>query len=244
MKSVREKVKHILDNECFRELWPNLYTYNFMNFIEYDMKLESARNSSGEKDSVITGIGIIANYECVIIAMEPTFMLGSMGCVAGEKIARAFRFATKKHLPVISFSASGGARMQEGIISLLQMAKTSAAVYEHNKKGLLFISVICDPTFGGVTASFASLADIIIGECGARFGFTGKRIIEETMHEKLPDDFQTVEYAKRFGMVDAVVEENMTKELLKWLISVHIRKARCTQKPYEVTKQAFPIRGR
>jgi acetyl-CoA carboxylase carboxyl transferase subunit beta len=151
-------------------------------------------------------------------------MMGSMGLVAGEKIALAFKMAARMKLPVITFSASGGARIQEGVISLVQMAKTSAAVQEHARKKLLYISVICDPTLGGVTASFASLADIIIGEKGARFGFTGKRIIEESTHERLPDDFQTVEYAKRCGMVDIVVNKTDMKDMLKNLLSIHIKR--------------------
>lgn len=224
MNSIREKLKDILDNGTFDEFGSNLYTYDYLGFADYNEKLSLARLKSGEKDSVITGISTIAGCKCVIVAFEPMFMMGSMGLVAGEKIARAFRLATKKKLPVITFSASGGARMQEGIVSLVQMIKTSAAVYKHAKKNLLYISVICDPTLGGVTASFASLADIIIGEKGARFGFTGKRIIEESTYEKLPDDFQTVEYAQRCGMVDIVVDKNEVKTILQKLLSMHMRK--------------------
>ena len=186
--------------------------------------MKAAKEKSGEKDSVIAEVGMIAGCKCVVAAFEPLFMMGSMGLVAGEKIVRAFRYATKKKLPIITFSSSGGARMQEGVIALIQMAKTSAAVHEHSKKNLLYISVICDPTLGGVTASFASLADIIIGKKGARFGFTGKRIIEESTHEKLPEDFQTVEYAKRCGMVDIVVDKTEIKDILLRLISVHEKK--------------------
>lgn len=224
MNSVRNKIEDILDQGSFKEHGLDIHTYNYLEFTDYDEKLKTAREKSGEKDSVITGIGMIANCKCVIVAFEPLFMMGSMGLVAGEKIARAFRFAVKKKLPVISFSASGGARMQEGVVSLIQMAKTSAVVHEHAKKKLLYISVVCDPTLGGVTASFASLADIIIGEKGARFGFTGKRIIEESTYEKLPDDFQTVEYAKRCGMVDIVVDKTEVKDVLVRLISVHEKK--------------------
>lgn len=224
MNSVREKINDILDQNSFKELWPSLYTYDYLEFADYKEKLKLARLKSGETDSVIVGIGALSGCKCIIAAFEPLFMMGSMGLVAGEKIARAFRLAAKKELPVITFSASGGARMQEGVVSLVQMVKTSAAVYEHAKKKLLYISVICDPTFGGVTASFASLADIIIGEKGARFGFTGKRIIEESTHEKLPDDFQTVEYAKRCGMVDIVTDKTDIKDLLRRLIAVHTKR--------------------
>lgn len=224
MDSVRTKLDNILDHDSFRELWSDLYTYNYLKFTGYDEKLKSAKEKSGEKDSVITGIGMIYGYKCVVVAFELLFMMGSMGLVAGEKIARAFHYAAKKRLPVITLSASGGARMQEGVVSLVQMAKTSAAVHEHAKKNQLFISVICDPTLGGVTASFASLADIIIGERGARFGFTGKRIIEESTHEKLPDDFQTVEYAKRCGMVDIVIDKTELKDLLRQILTLHAKR--------------------
>lgn len=224
MNSIRNKIEDILDKGSFKELWPDLYTYNYLEFTDYEEKLRTARENSGEKDSVISGAGMIAGCKCVVAAFEPLFMMGSMGIVAGEKIARAFHFAAKKRLPVITFSLSGGARMQEGVVSLVQMAKTSAAVYEHAKKNLLYISVICDPTLGGVTASFASLADIIVGEKGARFGFTGKRIIEESTHEKLPDDFQTVEYAKRCGMIDIVADKAELKDLLRQLISLHTKR--------------------
>lgn len=224
MKSVRTKLAAILDQDSFKELWSDIYTYNFLGFTDYDEKLRTAKANSGEKDSVITGVGMIAGNKCVIAAFEPLFMMGSMGLVAGEKIARAFKLATKKRLPIITLSASGGARMQEGVISLVQMAKTAAAVYQHSTKHLLYISIICDPTLGGVTASFASLADIIIGEKGARFGFTGKRIIEESTHEKLPEDFQTAENAKRYGMVDIVVDKTEVKDVLRQLLSVHSKR--------------------
>jgi len=224
MNFVRDKLIDILDTGSFKELWSDVYTYNYLGFNDYDEKLKTAKEKSGEKDSVITGVGMIAGCKCVVAAFESLFMMGSMGLVAGEKITRTFHFAAKKKLPVLTFSSSGGARMQEGVVSLVQMAKTSAAVYEHVKKNLLYISVICDPTLGGVTASFASLADIIIGEKGARFGFTGKRIIEESTHEKLPDDFQTVEYAKRCGMVDIVVDKIEIKDLLRQLITIHTKR--------------------
>ena len=224
MNSVRSKLEDILDKDSFQELWPDIFTYNYLEFSEYTEKMNFAQENSGEKDSVITGIGMIANCKCVIAAFEPLFMMGSMGLVAGEKIARAFRLATKRKLPVVTFSTSGGARMQEGVVSLIQMAKTSAAVYEHGKKKLLFISVICDPTLGGVSASFASLADIIIGEQGARFGFTGKRIIEKSTYEKLTDEFQTVEFAKQCGMVDIVKKEIEIKDLLGRILSMHTRR--------------------
>jgi len=222
--SVQDKLNTVLDQGSFKELWPNICTYDYLKFADYEKKLKLSREKTGMKDSVITGLAAINGRKCVIAAFEPMFMMGSMGLIAGEKIARTFRFAAKKNLPVITFSASGGARMQEGAISLIQMAETSAAVYKHNKRNLLYISVICDPTLGGVTASFASLADIIIGEKGARFGFTGKRIIEESTHEKLSNDFQKVEYAQRYGMVDIVAEKDEIRKVLAQLLTAHTKR--------------------
>jgi acetyl-CoA carboxylase carboxyl transferase subunit beta len=145
MSSVRNKIEDILDQGSFKELWSDIHTYNYLGFTDYDEKLKAAKEKSGEKDSVITGIGMISRCKCIVAAFEPLFMMGSMGLVAGEKIARAFRFATKKRLPVITFSSSGGARMQEGVISLVQMAKTSAAVYEHSKKNLFLFRLYVIP---------------------------------------------------------------------------------------------------
>lgn len=139
MNSVRNKLEDILDQGSFKELWSDLYTYNYLEFTNYDEKLRLARVNSGEKDSVITGTGMLSDCECVIAAFDPLFMMGSMGLVAGEKVARVFRFAAKKNLPVITFSASGGARIQEGIVSLVQMAKTAAAVHEHAKKFTIYL---------------------------------------------------------------------------------------------------------
>ena len=221
MEHIRQKLTSILDANSFLELWPQLHTYNFMDFYQYGTKLENAHQISNEKESVITGIGKISQRRCMIIAFEPLFIMGTLGVVAGEKIARAFQLAKKKRLPVISIIASGGARMQEGVFSLMQMVKTSNAIVEHSSSGLLSISIICDPTLGGVTASFASLADIIIGEKGSRFGFTGKKIIENTTHEKLPDNFQRVEYAQRHGQVDIIAEKDELRRLLIKILELH-----------------------
>lgn len=221
MKRAREKLMSILDQSSFKEYWEDLHTCNFLDFDGYDEKLKQSKNCSKENETVITGIGKIHHKKCVFIVFEPLFMKGTMGLAAGEKISRAFAMACRKKLPVISISASGGVRLQEGTIALLQMAKTSSAVYRHSKKGLLYISVIENPTLGGVSASFASLADIIIGESSAIFGFTGKRIIEETIRDDLPDDFQTVEYARSHGMVDIVTKRDELRELLGYLLKVH-----------------------
>ena len=221
MNSVRNKIEDILDQGSFKELWSDIYTYNYLEFTDYDEKLRVAREKSGEKDSVITGVGTIAGYKCVVAAFEPLFMMGSMGLVAGEKIARAFCFATKKRLPIITFSSSGGARMQEGVVSLVQMAKTSAAVHEHAKKNLLYISVICDPTLGGVTASFAMEADIILAEPYAHIGFAGQRVIESTIRKKLPDGFQKAEFLIEKGFIDDIVERKRQKKYIGHLLRFH-----------------------
>ncbi|MDR0949808.1 MAG: acetyl-CoA carboxylase carboxyl transferase subunit beta [Lachnospiraceae bacterium] len=226
MNSARKRIADILDHNTFDELWSDLHTYNFLDFTGYDEKIEKAKEKSGENESVIAGRGKINGNDCVVAFFVPEFMIGTMGLVAGEKISRAFLLASKKSLPVITFSISGGARMQESVVALTQMAKTVSAVYEHSQKRLLYISVVCDPTLGGVTASFASLADIIIGESGARFGFTGKGIIEETTREHLPDDFQTVEYAQKCGMVDVVVETDNMREVLGKLLALHPNRKR------------------
>ena len=221
VQTARNKMYNIIDEGSFCELFSTLHTINYLDFPGYDEKINSAKEISGEQESVIAGTGTILGIGCMVIAFEPKFIMGSMGLAAGEKIWRAFRYATKRKLPVISLVASGGARMQEGVFSLMQMAKTAGAVYEHGKKRLLSVSVIGDPTLGGVTASFVSLADIIIGEEGAQFGLTGRRIIEETTREKLPVNFQTVECAQVQGMVDIVAEKNEIKPLLGALLALH-----------------------
>ena len=204
--TVRFKVQSILDQKSFREFSVNYNTRNILSFTGYDEKIKKAKEACGEVESVITGIGKISGFKSVIIALEPLFMMGSMGLITGEKVAKAFEYATQKKLPVISFSASGGARMQEGIFSLMQMVKTAGAVSQHSQKGLLYSSIICDPTLGGVTASY---------------GFTGKKIIEQTTHELLPDDFQTAEYALKHGMVDLVVKKEDLRDMIVKLIRLH-----------------------
>lgn len=164
------------------------------------------REKTGLKDAVITGKAAIRGEKIVIIVMDSNYMMASMGSVVGEKITRAIEYATSNKLPVIAFTASGGARMQEGIVSLMQMAKTSGAVARHNQAGLLYIAVMTDPTTGGVTASFASLGDIIIAEPKVLIGFAGRRVIEGTIKQKLPDDFQSAEFMLENGFVDMIVE--------------------------------------
>jgi acetyl-CoA carboxylase carboxyl transferase subunit beta len=221
VRTAREKLNGIVDPDSFKEIDKNLVSVNPLQFPEYDEKIKIAKAKSFENEAAISGVAAINQKPCVILIFEPLFMMGSMGSVVGEKITRAFELATKKKLPVITIASSGGARMQEGVYSLMQMLKTSAAVYDHSQKGLLFISVLSNPTLGGVTASFAMLGDIIIAEEHAQIGFTGKRIIEETTGKKLPDSFQSAKFAKEHGFADLVVKEDELRPTLAKILQLH-----------------------
>lgn len=179
------------------------------------------QESTGLKDAVVTGECTIRGYRAVIGIMDSNFMMASMGSVVGEKITRAFEYATEHKLPVILFTASGGARMQEGIISLMQMAKTSGAVKRHSDAGGLYITVLTDPTTGGVTASFASLGDIILAEPKVLVGFAGRRVIQDTIKQKLPDDFQTAEFLLESGFVDAIADRRSMRKTLSNILRLH-----------------------
>ena len=216
----RERILKTVDTNSFTELFGTLKSKNVLGFEGYDDKLVAAKKC-GECEAVITGTGKIEGSDLAIFAMEPGFMMGSMGSVVGEKITALFEHATKNRLPVVGFCLSGGARMQEGILSLMQMAKTSGAVQRHNEAGLLFISVLTNPTTGGVTASFASLGDIIIAEPSALIGFAGPRVIEQTIRKKLPAGFQSAEFLLEKGFVDVIVERSKMKSILDKLLSVH-----------------------
>lgn len=220
----REKLNQIIDKNSFNELDANMISKNYLHFEGYDEKLKRAEIESNEREAVISGFAKIIGISCVIFIFEPLFMMGTMGYAVGQKITHAFDIATKKKLPVISISASGGARMQEGIFSLVQMANTAGAVYRHSRKGLFYVSIISDPTFGGVAASFASLGDIIIAEENSRFGFAGKSIIQETTHEKFSDQFQTANFAKNHGMVDMIAKEDELSQILSKLLLLHSRR--------------------
>ena len=192
-----------------------------VDFPGYDLKQKKARQTTGEEEAVTVGLAKISHLPFVLAIMNPYFMMGSMGQVVGEKLTLAFEEATKRKLPIIVCTASGGARMQEGIYSLMQMAKISGAVQAHYLEGLLYITVLTDPTTGGVTASFAMQGDIIISEARAIVGFAGKRVIEQTMKEKLPDDFQQAETVQANGFIDAIIHRTQLKETLKTLLSLH-----------------------
>lgn len=174
-------------------------------------------------NGVTVGTGLVGHVKVLFIQLSISYKMGTIGTVEGEKITLAFEYAAKKRLPVITITASGGIRIQEGTTALMQMAKIAAAVKQHSNKKLLYISIVTNPTLGGASASFVSLADIIIAEKGAIYGFSGKRIIEGTTHEHLPGDFQTAEYAKRHGMVDIVAEKEEMKSLIVKLLEIHLR---------------------
>jgi len=194
---------------------------NPIDFPDYDQKQKELREKTGLKDAIITGEAKIRGIRCAVAVMDSRYMMASMGSVVGEKLTRTFETATEQGLPVIVFAASGGARMQEGIVSLMQMAKTSGAVARHSEKGLLYITVLTDPTTGGVTASFASLGDIIIAEPKVLIGFAGRRVIEGTIKQRLPDDFQSAEFMLKNGFVDMIVERKAMRRTLAHLLKLH-----------------------
>ncbi|MCM0582377.1 acetyl-CoA carboxylase carboxyl transferase subunit beta [Weissella diestrammenae] len=193
------------------------------DFPGYQAKLDRARQQTDLNDSVLTGLAKLGQEKIALGIMDSYFIMGSLGVITGEKIARLFETATQKSLPVVLFTASGGARMQEGIQSLMQMAKTSAVIAAHQEAGLLFIVVITDPTTGGVTASFANDGDITLAEPHALIGFAGRRVIEQTIHEKLPSDFQRAETVLENGFIDAVVDRRELKSMLMTLIGFHTK---------------------
>ena len=217
----RQRIEMTVDEGTFEEFDKDMMSANIIDFPEYTRKLKNAKINSGENESVITGLCSIGGQKTVIAVMNSQFMMGSMGTVTGEKITKAFEYATQNRLPVVIFTVSGGARMQEGILSLMQMAKTSGAVKLHSDKGLLYITVLTDPTTGGVTASFAMEGDIIISEPRALIGFAGPRVIEQTIRQKLPKDFQSAEFLLEKGFVDAVVERKDMKNTLAKLLKLH-----------------------
>ncbi len=194
---------------------------NSLEFQGYEEKLKKAEQKSDLDEGVLCGVGNINSKKVATAIMDSNFMMGSMGSAVGERITRIIEYATQNKLPLIIFTASGGARMQEGIISLMQMAKTSAAIARHDEAGLLYISVITNPTTGGVTASFAMLGDIIISEPGAILGFAGRRVIENTINQKLPEDFQSAEFMLEKGFVDDIVDRKNLKNYLSRVLKLH-----------------------
>lgn len=217
----RQRLRMIADKDTFHELYRDMKSGNPLHFPGYKDKLETVRTVSNEEEAVICGTARIGKQNCCVFAMESYFMMGSMGSVVGEKITSLFEYATEHRLPVIGFTVSGGARMQEGLLSLMQMAKTSAAVKRHSDAGLLYIAVLTDPTTGGVTASFAMEADIILAEPGATVGFAGARVIEQTTKKALPKGFQKAEFVLEHGFVDGIAHRHNQKKLLTELLKMH-----------------------
>ena len=217
----RQRIRMIADKGSFRELFAGVKAENPLNFPGYRDKLETVRVASGEKEAVVCGTAMIGGQMCCLFVMESYFMMGSMGSAVGEKITSLFEYAVKYRLPVVGFTVSGGARMQEGLLSLMQMAKTSAAVKRHSDAGLLYIAVLTDPTTGGVTASFAMEADIILAEPGATVGFAGARVIEQTTKKALPEGFQTAEFVLEHGFVDSIVPRSAQKQYLADILQMH-----------------------
>ncbi len=219
--AARQRIEITVDEGSFQEFDADMVSANIIDFPEYTRKLKNAKINSGENESVITGYALIEGCPVILAVMNSQFMMGSMGTVTGEKVTRAFEYATEHRLPVVVFTVSGGARMQEGILSLMQMAKTSGAVKRHSDAGLLYITVLTDPTTGGVTASFAMEGDIILSEPKALIGFAGPRVIEQTIRQKLPKDFQSAEFLLEKGFIDAVVPRGELKATLAKILRLH-----------------------
>lgn len=217
----RRRIALISDEGTFFEQNARIVSKNPLDFPGYSEKLERLRHAGEGNDEVVCGTCRIGGYPCCIFAMEPSFMMGSMGTVVGEKITRLFEYAAEHRLPVVGFTVSGGARMQEGILALMQMAKTSGAVRRHSDAGLLYLAVLTNPTTGGVTASFAMEADIILAEPGALIGFAGPRVIEQTIRQKLPPGFQRAEFLLEKGFVDQISNRKTQKQLLSRLLEFH-----------------------
>ena len=217
----RQRMKMLVDKDSFQELFAGMKAGNPLNFPGYRDKAENIRAASGEEEAVICGTAEIGRQSCCLFIMEPYFMMGSMGSAVGEKMTSLFESAQKQRLPVVGLTVSGGARLQEGLLSLMQMAKTSAAVKRHSDAGLLYLAVLTDPTTGGVTASFAMEADIILAEPGATVGFAGTRVIEQTTKKSLPKGFQKSEFVLEHGFVDAIVSRLNQRKMLAEILKMH-----------------------
>lgn len=216
----------LLDSGSFRELNRRMPKVDPLHFPGYNNKLALQKHKTNLPEAVVTATGKIDGQKAAFAVMDSRFLMGSMGTVVGEKLTRLIEYAQKKHLPLIIFSASGGARMQEGIFSLMQMAKTSAAVERFSQSGGLYISCLTHPTTGGVSASFATLGDITLAEPGALIGFAGPRVIEQTIGQKLPEGFQRAEYLEEHGFVDRIVPREKMRETLSLLLKIHRQEER------------------
>lgn len=219
--SAQERLALTVDEASFEELFTGIETKDPLNFPKYNEKLSQARAATGLDEAVLTGKASIRGQKVALAIMDSNFIMASMGTVVGEKLTRLFELAIDEKLPVVIFTASGGARMQEGIMSLMQMAKVSAAVKRHSNAGLFYLTILTDPTTGGVTASFAMEGDIILAEPQALVGFAGRRVIETTVRENLPDDFQKAEFLLEHGFVDAIVKRTDMPDVIANLVAFH-----------------------
>lgn len=222
--NARKRIEQLIDENTFEELNANIKPTDPLEFVDtepYVERLEKAYKKTGLDEAVITGIGEINGQKAALAVMDFDYMGGSMGSVVGEKVTRIIEKAIEKKLPVIAITSSGGARMQESALSLMQMAKTSCACSRLDDEGLLYINVLTEPTFGGITASFGMLGDIIVAEQGARIGFAGRRVIEQTIRQKLPADFQTAEYLMKYGQIDVVSSRKNLKKTLSDILEMH-----------------------
>lgn len=216
-----DRLNALLDDDSFKEIYGKAHSRGLNKFPDYDSKLSRYQSTTQLNEAVICGFGKINKQRIAIAVMDSRFMMGSMGQVVGEKITRLIEHANRKDLPLFIFTASGGARMQEGILSLFQMAKTAAALERFNQKGGFYTVILTHPTTGGVSASFAMLGDVILAEPKALIGFAGRRVIEKTVKEQLPDDFQKAEFLKEKGFVDAIVDRRQHRTVLSNLIQLH-----------------------
>lgn len=222
--NARTRIKQLFDENSFEELFTEIRPDDPLEFIDtesYKDRVKKAQAKTGLNDAVIAGIATIEGHKVATAVMDFDFMGGSMGSVVGEKVTRIIEKAIELRLPVLAITSSGGARMQESALSLMQMAKTSCAVSKLDDEGLLYINLLTEPTFGGVTASFGMLGDIIVAEQGARIGFAGRRVIEQTIRQKLPSDFQTAEYLLKYGQVDVVSHRKELRDTLAKILEMH-----------------------
>ena len=223
--SAQERLALTIDMGTFLERFKGIETQDPLNFPGYRKKLTLMREKTGLDEAVVTGTALIKGEKVALGIMDSNFIMASMGTVVGEKITRLFEYATAEKLPVVLFTASGGARMQEGIMSLMQMAKISAAVKRHSNAGLFYLTILTDPTTGGVTASFAMEGDIILAEPQSLVGFAGRRVIENTVREDLPEDFQKAEFLLEHGFVDAIIKRRELPDTIARLVRLHRRES-------------------
>ena len=228
--SARRRVMSLADPGTFRKIKNNIPFRNPLDYPEYAEKIAGLKSRTGLDEGVLSGVCEIERYKSVVVVMASEFLMGSMGIAVGEMVTSAFEVAEKMDLPIIIFTASGGARMQEGILSLMQMAKTSAAAKRFSENGGLYVSVLTHPTTGGVSASFATLADITLAEPGALIGFAGPRVIEQTIGQKLPEGFQRAEYLEEHGFVDAIVARTELRDTLAQILRLHEKRRKSWQR--------------